>query len=676
MDIDDEHDLELAQALALSLAEEEQRQARNRASTKSNRRSKRQSDVVVISDDDDDDDDDDIVEISTPKPTTAKPKAPSRAPSAKPSMAPQPSTSSQQPPPMPPQAVGAGPLSFLADRAQLERERLARQKRLRPPSLRRELSPNPVVKRTILRVETVNGARTFPSGSLLRIDTKYATDPQTPSIRLSEVLGPKKDIALAILSSFVVDPVWLYSFFDPSTPVVLVTDANMCGAKGDGDGTGSGPLLKHMLPNWVRVCPRLHRTGGFEGCMHMKYMLLFSKTGSLRVVISSANLVPYDWRDIENYIYIQDFPPASTGATITHRPGEKPGETFPEVLSEVLRATGVEEGLAALRKDGHKTLPLMTLAPTTSSSSSKPHSALELGWDWRAASSNRVALVPSVSGKWEGWAGPTAVLKYGQTRLLRAVVMVSLCSIAWWAYFFASLSGTNTLKASSLGSYDAPWIAAFRLCAAGRPRALQTYLDRGRKRTPQQGPTHILYPTVESINLTTLGQRGGETLFCRPKQWKAIQDLGGIGGTGVSGLRMLDAKSRCGPVGMHTKMILGTLPKRVGALAVEDDSETESDTESETESDDDIEIVEAKPTPPPHAWMYVGSHNFTAAAWGKLGGSGFNPVLTISNYELGVVLPLATAADVDRSVAWGRPARPYIKGDEPWIQPMLRSGPM
>jgi hypothetical protein len=34
--------------------------------------------------------------------------------------------------------------------------------------------------------------------------------------------------------------------------------------------------------------------------MHMKFMLLFAKTGGLRVVISSANLVPHDWRDVEN----------------------------------------------------------------------------------------------------------------------------------------------------------------------------------------------------------------------------------------------------------------------------------------------------------------------------------------------------------------------------------------
>jgi tyrosyl-DNA phosphodiesterase-1 len=34
--------------------------------------------------------------------------------------------------------------------------------------------------------------------------------------------------------------------------------------------------------------------------MHMKLMLLFNKSGGLRVVVSTANLVPHDWRDVEN----------------------------------------------------------------------------------------------------------------------------------------------------------------------------------------------------------------------------------------------------------------------------------------------------------------------------------------------------------------------------------------
>ncbi|KAF7300378.1 hypothetical protein HMN09_00921100 [Mycena chlorophos] len=716
---DGEDDPELARALALSMQEEEERQARmggkGGARGGQGKNGKREPDVLVISDDDDDEEDD-VMEISPPRPTVAKPQ-------------PQ-HTTRKEPTPTPAPApakplVGAGPLSLLGDRAQMERERLARQKRLRPPSPPRTeeqghssgedddsdgdgASEGSARKRAKLDTSVdENGRRTFPDGKLLRIETKYATSATDPGIRLSEILGPKEELAQAILCAYVVDPVWLYSFFDPTTPVVLVTDAKMCGAKQDGDERGSGPLLRHILPNWVRVCPRVHRIGDFDGSMHMKYMLLFSKSGTLRVVVSSANLVDYDWRDIENYAYIQDFPKATTKDTIARRPGEKAGESFPEVLADVLRATGVNEALDVLRKDGHTSLPLSSLSPSSSKSSL---SALERGWDWRAAHSGRVALVPSVSGRWEGWAGEEAVLKYGQPRLMRSIILLgaSLEDVEKSIKSSSSSTSKKTVNdlvkrpsktvsdepheteltmsclGSSLGTYDAPWIAGFRLCAGGKARALQGWLDRGRKKTPQQGPTYILYPTVESINITTLGGRAAGTIFCRPKAWKTLQDMGAVGGTGVSGLRILDARSQSGEgVAMHTKMILGTLPKTASAAPsskkpgkksrtpLTDQSETESD----TESDDSVEIVETT-QPPPHAWLYAGSHNFTAAAWGRMSGSGFNPVLTISNYELGVVFRLETPVDVEKSVAWARPARPYIRGDEPWIQPILRHTPM
>nr|GAT54541.1 predicted protein [Mycena chlorophos] len=685
---------------------------------------KREPEVLVISDDEEDDD---VMEISAPKPTVAKPqpqhttrKEPTPTPAL--ALAPAPALALAKP------LVGAGPLSLLGDRAQMERERLARQKRLRPPSPPRTeeqghssgedddsdgdgASEGSARKRAKLDTSVdENGRRTFPEGQLLRIETKYATSTTEPGIRLSEILGPKEELAQAVLCAYVVDPVWLYSFFDPTTPVVLVTDAKMCGAKQDGDERGSGPLLRHILPNWVRVCPRVHRIGDFDGSMHMKYMLLFSKSGTLRVVVSSANLVDYDWRDIENYAYVQDFPKSTTKDTIARRPGEKAGESFPEVLADVLRATGVDEALDVLRKDGHTSLPLSSLSPSSSKSSL---SVLDRGWDWRAAHSGRVALVPSVSGRWEGWAGEEAVLRYGQPRLMRSIILLgaSLEDVEKGLKPPPSSASKKTVNdlvkrpsktvsdepheteltlsclGSSLGTYDAPWVAGFRLCAGGKARALQGWLDRGRKKTPQQGPTYILYPTVESINITTMGGRGAGTIFCRPKAWKTLQDMGAVGGTGVSGLRMLDARSKSGEgVAMHTKMILGTLPKTAPAAPAPSSKKPskksrtpltdQSETESDTESDDSVEIIETTQLQsPPHAWLYAGSHNFTAAAWGRMSGSGFNPVLTISNYELGVVFRLETPADVEKSVAWARPARPYIRGDEPWIQPILRHGP-
>ncbi|KAJ6556008.1 hypothetical protein B0H19DRAFT_1151741 [Mycena capillaripes] len=337
-----------------------------------------------------------------------------------------------------------------------------------------------------------SGRRTFPDGQLLRVDTMHATKAETPGIRLRGVLGPRDELAFAILSTFIVKPEWIYSFFDPATPVVLVADPAMSG----GDPEAWRPALKNIFPNWVRVCPPLTGGGGGRGCMHMKYMLLFAKSGALRIVISSANLVPHEWCHIENYVFIQDFPRATPGVeTVKLRAGEKPSEAFPAVLVDALRATGVEAALASMIRQGHTALPLPTLVPSADTAKAGTKStALERGWDWSRV---RVVLVSSVPGKWEGWAGQHGVLRTGQTRLLRAVQALG-CSVDDWGSEGKGKAGQwGNLKSkgkgkeneeeyeleldcltSSIGTYSVPWIAVFRLCAGGRAQALRAYLDR------------------------------------------------------------------------------------------------------------------------------------------------------------------------------------------------------
>jgi hypothetical protein len=78
-------------------------------------------------------------------------------------------------------------------------------------------------------VSTVRVRRTFPEGKLLRVDTMHGTKAETPGIRLGGVLGPRDELAFAILSTFIVNAEWIHSFFDPATPVVLVTDPAMSG---------------------------------------------------------------------------------------------------------------------------------------------------------------------------------------------------------------------------------------------------------------------------------------------------------------------------------------------------------------------------------------------------------------------------------------------------------------
>jgi tyrosyl-DNA phosphodiesterase 1 len=65
------------------------------------------------------------------------------------------------------------------------------------------------------------------------------------------------------MASYCIDWPWLYSFFDPNTPVI-------CVAQPDETGNFS---MKEVLPGWIKTTPVLR---GGRGCMHMKVPLNFS----------------------------------------------------------------------------------------------------------------------------------------------------------------------------------------------------------------------------------------------------------------------------------------------------------------------------------------------------------------------------------------------------------------
>ncbi|KAJ7205869.1 hypothetical protein C8J57DRAFT_1484924, partial [Mycena rebaudengoi] len=573
-------------------------------------------------------------------------------------------------------ATGAGPLSRLSARAQFEKERLARQKRLHP-------NPSPPPPES----DDASDDTSDTDGSARK------KNPALPAYRARHPplrdLGNKKELVFTVLSAFVSDPAWLYAFFDPGTPVVLV------GHLDDADSRKNA--LKNIFPNWVRVCPPLRDCRGY---MHMKYVLLFEKDGGLRVVVGTVNLVPMDWRDIENVTYTSSTYPSQTEP---HRrrypvPANAKGESFPAMLEHTLRATGVDEGLRIMQMQGTTASRSRPRRTTTTGVPSAPRSSQALRGLGRKGRGVDVLGCAA-----EGATGASDSKKGKATAAKEE-----------WGVELECLT-------SSIGMYTLAWLAAFRLCAARRARPFEKWLDRTKGRgkgefrrfrdagiiicrgaglgvtTPalaftsnattaslflQHGtastffsrtilrfpprlipasfqPTHshlssaptpvlsptmrILFPTLATVRATVLGEAGAGTVFCRRGQWT------GFAKGGVQAL-FSDAKSRSGEVGMHTK----------------------------SEFDSDIEIIEVKPAkgkgkvkepepePKPCGWMYVGSYNFTLSAWGTLSGSSFNPVINATNYELGVVIPLGTRAEADAAVAWQRRARKYGPRDVSW----------
>ncbi|KAJ7498142.1 tyrosyl-DNA phosphodiesterase-domain-containing protein [Mycena galericulata] len=465
----------------------------------------------------------------------------------------------------------------------MEAERLARRKRMlqdeEPPGVSK-----PSTSRTPL------ASRKFYDGAFFPTATLHA-NPRADgreTIRLEHIVGPSSisDLTLAVLSSFGASPEWLGSHFDFTVPV----------------------MFPHHR-DWVQTCPKL----GQGVCMHMKYMLLFYKSGRLRVVISTANLIPLDWSHLENHVFIQDVALNSlshvlgTDTSIKKLKhitiNAKPEESFAAVLESVLKATNVEPALENLKQRNE--LPLNSIDD------------LSKKWDW---SNVKVELVASIAGKWEGW---KQVKSTGHPRLMRAIETLGLVP-----------TGSQKLvvecQGSSIGTYTTQWFNQFYFSASGQSSALKAYLDMSEgKRKKLAYPTglKVVFPSLTTVKNTD--QHGATSLSCTRKKWEVKT---------FPRAAFHDSKSEAGRVLMHTKMIIGSFSKK--------------------------RDVDQKPSPA--GWMYVGSHNFTAAAWGNLTGSTMSPVLNVNNFELGVVIRLETDEDVKKASTWERPPRKYAAADLPW----------
>ncbi|KAI6046605.1 tyrosyl-DNA phosphodiesterase-domain-containing protein [Pisolithus marmoratus] len=568
---------------------------------------------------------------------------------------------------------------FLIERAQLERERLARLKRPRSGENQDELNSLRHRRQNISTSRTrtdgqihtpfTSASSSKASNSLNNQKATAAAKPAVnthpvvdqlfwdgelrptanlhsmprqddkPAFRLTEVLGHKSQITFAIISSYSTSVSWIYEFFDPCTPVIMVAQP---------DSSGQA-CIKNILPNWVMTVPFL-RNG--HGCQHMKFMLIFYETGRLRVVISTANLIDYDWRDIENAVWLQDIPPRLQPGS--HDP--KITDDFPSIMQHVLHAVNVRDALTNMLTHEHPNLPLQSIGDLCSK------------WDW---SKVKVKLIPSIAGKHEGW---PRVVQSGHPRLMKALRDLGLRTGKGKAAKALAIE----CQGSSIGTYSTQWLNEFYYSARGE--SAEDWLDEPKTRRTKLPwpPVKILFPSLRTVKGTVLGEPGGGTMFCRANQWE---------GTKFPRELFYDSNSGGGKVLMHTKMIIATFRPRPMPFSAPSSSKessaaaslkgkgksnaepiTISDSETESESEDDRGGVDASPKEP-IGWAYVGSHNFTPSAWGTLSGSGFNPVLNNVNYELGILFPLYNEKEVERVSCFRRPPRKYVLGeDRPWIQ--------
>ena len=188
------------------------------------------------------------------------------------------------------------------DRKQMEQERLGRKRKapsISPPPARKIASGKsdiaPVqAKETKMSLQSSTVIRgpldakvegsSFPLGTVKKT-WAFGHQRKADDIKLEEVLE-KNTLNLAVLSSFQWDMDWLLAKMDiKRTHITLIMQAK--------DLATQQQYRREtvMMPN-LRLCfPSME---GQINCMHSKLMLL-SHPNRLRVVVPTANLVPYDW---------------------------------------------------------------------------------------------------------------------------------------------------------------------------------------------------------------------------------------------------------------------------------------------------------------------------------------------------------------------------------------------
>ncbi|KAK0545384.1 hypothetical protein OC845_005120 [Tilletia horrida] len=129
----------------------------------------------------------------------------------------------------------------------------------------------------------------------------------------------------------------------------------------------------------------------------------------------------------------------------------------------------------------------------------------------------------------------------------------------------------------------------------------------------------------------------------------------------------------------------GAFSKPPGSSAVKQNKGKNKEASSAAASGESA--LERRSPPAAIGWVYSGSHNFTPSAWGTLTEKNGLPSLSMSNWELGIVLPLYDARDRSEAaskgdfdlqahvstlaknlVPYSRPAERYLPTDEPWDQ--------
>ena len=487
-------------------------------------------------------------------------------------------------------------LSLLGlDRKQMERERLARKRKLSisPPPPRKALKPAVNDSRVTsapqtatstsshkittvhprISSRTTNSTPSSPAvsngqGAVFLNGTVKKTwafgHPRKDDIKLEEVLQ-KDDLTLAVLSSFQWDMDWLFAKINiPSTQLTLVMQAKDEATKQQyRRETASLKNLRFCFPSME----------GQVSCMHSKLMLLSHPT-HLRVVVPTANLVTYDWGesgDMENMVFLIDLPRLPEG----QRTETEELTFFGQELIYFVNAMGLEQSII-----------------------NSVHN-----FDFTATKD--IAFVHTIGGAHSGDDDPWR--RTGYCGLGRAIQQLGLATNRRLRIDFV---------ASSIGSLNIDFLVMLYLAAQGDD-GLTEYEWRNpakiRQKPKSSTPStrasnaaqetlkskareafHLYFPTHDTVRGSTAGFAG--TICFSSKWYNAPTFPRHI---------LRDCKSVRPGMLMHNKILFVRPPAGEG-----------------------------------RSWAYVGSANCSESAWGKLSKDRATkrPKLNCRNWECGVII--------------------------------------
>lgn len=208
------------------------------------------------------------------------------------------------------------------DRKAMEEERLARLSKRK-----REQSPDRPLKQTTKMQAAQktkpsqssraalpqNATLQYPKGAIKRTFAKGY--PRTDDVTIEEVLQAGS-LNIAVISSFMWDAEWLNKKLNPIT----VKQIWIMNAKGqDVQQRWRREMDEAGYPKTLRI--HFPPMDGVQH-MHSKLMLLFGKD-KLRVVVPTANMIPFDWGEVkndwqpgvmENTVFILDLPRRRDGS--------------------------------------------------------------------------------------------------------------------------------------------------------------------------------------------------------------------------------------------------------------------------------------------------------------------------------------------------------------------------